>query len=92
MESWQQTWLGDPEVVLFSILIVMVWQNVGLTMVIYLAGLANVPDELEEAAALDGAGVWKRFQVTLPMLRPTIAVATTLILIQGLRVFDQVRR
>ena len=39
----------------------MVWQNVGLTMVIYLAGLANVPEELEEAAALDGAGVWKRF-------------------------------
>lgn len=92
LESWQQTWLGDPQVVLFSILLVMVWQNVGLTMVIYLAGLANVPEDLEEAAALDGAGVWKRFTaVTLPILRPTIVVASTLILVQGLRVFDQVQ-
>jgi raffinose/stachyose/melibiose transport system permease protein len=92
LESWQQTWLGDPQVVLISILMVMVWQNVGLTMVIYLAGLANVPEDLEEAAALDGAGVWKRFtSVTLPILRPTIVVASTLILVQGLRVFDQVQ-
>jgi raffinose/stachyose/melibiose transport system permease protein len=92
LESWQHTWLGDPSVVLFSILLVMVWQNVGLTMVIYLAGLANVPEDLEEAAAIDGAGVWKRFtKITLPLLRPTIVVASTLILIQGLRVFDQVQ-
>jgi raffinose/stachyose/melibiose transport system permease protein len=92
LESWQHTWLGDPSVVLFSILLVMVWQNVGLTMVIFLAGLANVPEDLEEAAAIDGAGVWTRFtKITLPLLRPTIVVASTLILIQGLRVFDQVQ-
>jgi raffinose/stachyose/melibiose transport system permease protein len=60
-------------------------------MVIYLAGLATVPQELEEAAALDGAGAFTRFRkITVPMIQPSIAIATTLMLIQGLRVFDQV--
>jgi raffinose/stachyose/melibiose transport system permease protein len=70
---------------------VMVWQSVGFCMVIYLAGLATVPVDIEEAAVLDGAGVVKRFRhITVPMIQPSIAIATTLTLIQGLRVFDQV--
>ena len=57
----------------------------------YLAGLATVPAELEEAAAIDGAGTWRRFRrITLPLIQPSLAIATTLTLIQGLRVFDQV--
>ena len=91
LESWQKTWLAEPFWAFVAICVVLIWQNVGLTMVIYLAGLATVPQELEEAAALDGAGVFQRFRnILMPSLQPTIAIATTLTLITGLRVFDQV--
>lgn len=84
-------WLASPGLALWCVLIVMVWQNIGFIMVTYLAGLATVPVELEEAAALDGAGVFRRFRyVVLPMIQPSVAIATTLTLVQGLRVFDQV--
>lgn len=86
-----RTWLGDPTFAIWTILVVMIWQHVGLAMVIYLAGLANVPPELEEAAAVDGASTWRRFvHIILPLLRPTIVIAATLLLIRGLSVFDQV--
>ena len=69
----------------------VVWQQTGFVMVIYLAGLASVPVEIEEAAALDGANIWQRFwNVTVPAIRPSIAIATTLGIIQGLRIFDQI--
>jgi raffinose/stachyose/melibiose transport system permease protein len=72
-------------------LVVVVWQNIGFAMVIYLAGLATVPQELEEAAAIDGAGTWKRFtKVTVPLIQPAIAISTTLALIQGMKIFDQI--
>ncbi|NUR96768.1 MAG: sugar ABC transporter permease [Kribbellaceae bacterium] len=91
LKSWRHDWLGDPNLALWCVLAVMIWQSVGFCMVIYLAGLATVPVELEEAAALDGAGVFTRFRhIIVPMIQPSIAIATTLMLIQGLRVFDQV--
>jgi raffinose/stachyose/melibiose transport system permease protein len=91
LKGLQQDWLASPALALGCVLTVMVWQNIGFVMVTYLAGLATVPPELEEAAALDGAGAWRRFRsITLPMIQPSIAIATTLSLIQGLRVFDQV--
>jgi len=86
-----KTWLADPALALWAVLIVMAWQTTGMVMVIYLAGLATVPTEIEEAAALDGASTWRRFRhITVPSIRPSIAIASTLMLIQGLRVFDQV--
>ncbi|MEU5099235.1 sugar ABC transporter permease [Streptomyces sp. NPDC020996] len=91
LKSWRHDWLAEPKLALAAVLIVMVWQSIGFTMVIYLAGLAGVPEELEEAAALDGAGPLRRFRsVTLPIIQPSVAIATTLSLIQGLRIFDQV--
>jgi raffinose/stachyose/melibiose transport system permease protein len=91
LKSLQHDWLASPKLALACVLVVMVWQNIGFVMVTYLAGLATVPPELEEAAALDGAGPWRRFRsVTLPLIQPSLAIATTLTLIQGLRVFDQV--
>jgi raffinose/stachyose/melibiose transport system permease protein len=91
LKAWVTDWLADPHLALLCVLFVMVWQSVGLTMVIYLAGLATVPVEMEEAAALDGAGIIGRFfRITIPMIQPSIAIATTLMLIQGLRIFDQV--
>jgi raffinose/stachyose/melibiose transport system permease protein len=87
----QRDWLADPHLALWCVLLVMVWQNIGFVMVIYLAGLAGVPVELEEAAALDGAGRLSRLvHVVLPSIRPAVAIATALMLIQGLRVFDQI--
>jgi len=87
----QKAWLADPQFSIWAVLVVMAWQTTGLVMVIYLAGLATVPPEIEEAAALDGAGVWGRFRhITIPSIRPSLAIATTLMLVQGLRVFDQV--
>ncbi len=89
--SWQTSWLGEPKTAIWAILIVAVWQNVGIAMVIFLAGLALVPEELEEAAALDGAGVFKRFwHITLPMIQPAVAINLTLSLTTGLKIFDQV--
>lgn len=90
-EEWQQAWLAQPKFSMWAILIVMAWQTTGLVMVIYLAGLATVQPEIEEAAALDGASVWDRFRhITLPSIQPSVAIASTLMLVQGLRVFDQV--
>jgi len=84
-------WLGDTSTAIWTIIIVAVWQNAGLGMVIYLAGLATVPPELEESAAIDGAGVFQRFwHITLPMIQPAVAITTTLSLLTGLRIFDQV--
>lgn len=92
LESWQRPWLADPVWAIFTILAVMVWQNIGMAMIIYLAGLATVPIEIEEAAAIDGASTWQRFRnITLPMIQPAVAISTTLALTTGLRVFDQVQ-
>lgn len=89
--SLRHNWLAVPKLALGCVLVVMVWQSIGFVSVVYLAGLATVPAELEEAAAIDGAGIWRRFRrITLPLIQPSLAIATTLTLIQGLRVFDQV--
>jgi raffinose/stachyose/melibiose transport system permease protein len=91
LESWQRIWLGDPTWALWSIVIVMVWQSAGISMSFYLAGLQNVPEELDEAASVDGASLWLRFRaVTLPMLAPAMTVSIALATINALRVFDVV--
>jgi raffinose/stachyose/melibiose transport system permease protein len=91
LASWERPWLGDPRWALWAVLVAMVWQFTGLAMVIYLAGLQGIPDELDEAALVDGASGWLRFRsVTLPLLAPAITTSATLTLIFGLRVFDQV--
>lgn len=56
-----RAWIADPTWAIWTILIVLVWQNIGFAMVIYMAGLAAVPVEIEEAAAIDGANLWQRF-------------------------------
>lgn len=91
LAEWAQPWLGSPIWALWSVLIVMVWSFSGLTMVIYLAGLQSIPDELVEAAMVDGAPPWMRFRrVVFPLLAPATTVAVTMTTIIGLRAFDQV--
>lgn len=89
--SWTQTWLGDPVLALCSIIFVLIWQFSGYSMVIFLAGLQGVPEELIEASAVDGAGPWRRFRsVILPLLAPAVTINLMLSMIGALKVFDQV--
>ena len=66
-------WLGDPRWAMPTIILVAVWKNFGYNMIIFLAGLQSIPEDLYEAARIDGAGPWKQFRhVTLPMLGPVL--------------------
>jgi raffinose/stachyose/melibiose transport system permease protein len=89
--SLKHAWTGEPQTAIWTILAVMVWQFSGLAMVIYLAGLQGISDDVREATLVDGASVWLRLRkVVLPLLAPALTVSLTLTLIIGLRVFDQV--
>lgn len=65
-------WLGDPRWTIPAIIVMTAWKNFGYNMIIFMAGLQTIPESLNEAARIDGAGAWQRFRrITLPMLRPT---------------------
>lgn len=67
-----QSWLGNPSIALLSVIAIFVWVMMGYYMIIFLAGLQEIPQELYEAARIDGAGPWKQFRnITWPLLRPT---------------------
>jgi raffinose/stachyose/melibiose transport system permease protein len=89
--SWRQDWLGDPDLALWSVVAVVVWQFAGYSMVIFLAGLQSVPREIYEAAAIDGAGSVRRFwSVIRPLLAPAFTINLMLSIIGGIKLFDQV--
>jgi raffinose/stachyose/melibiose transport system permease protein len=91
LDEWTRPWLGDPSTALWCVLLVLVWQHAGLCMVIYLAGLQGVSDDVVEAAAVDGASPWLQFRkVTLPLLAPAMTINVTLMMIIGMKTFDQV--
>jgi raffinose/stachyose/melibiose transport system permease protein len=91
LDSWQQNWLGDPELALWSVVWVIVWQFAGYSMVIFLAGLQSIPRDIYEAAAIDGAGPVRRFwSVIGPLLAPAFTVNLLLSIIGGIKLFDQV--
>lgn len=82
-------WLGDPHFIIPALVMVSVWQAVGFTMVVFLAGLRGIPDMYLEAARVDGAGSLRRFwHITLPLLSPTIFFLTVISLIGAFQVFD----
>ena len=83
-------WLGDPAWAMPAIIIMAVWKNFGYNMVIFVAGLQTIPEELYEAAELDGAKPWHRFRhVTLPMLRPTLIFVSVITLIGYFQLFAE---
>lgn len=83
-------WLSDPALVMISVSIVTVWKGLGYYMVIYIAGLQNIPQDLYEAAALDGAGPLRRFwSITLPLIRPTMVLVGTLVTLNAVKVFTE---
>lgn len=84
-------WLADPSIALYSLFFVISWKYFGLHMILILAGLQLIPEELEEAAAIDGATFWQGFRhVTLPLLGPTLRVSMFLSIIGALQLFDLV--
>ncbi|MDA3804663.1 sugar ABC transporter permease [Clavibacter sp. CT19] len=88
----RQAWLSDAGTSVAIVVLVNSLQFVGVSMIIYLAGLQSIPAMYHEAAMLDGAGGWKRFvHVTLPLLQPAFATSIVLNLIGGLKLFDVIQ-
>jgi multiple sugar transport system permease protein len=86
-----QKWVSDPFWAMPSIVAMSVWQGLGITVIIFLAGLQGIPQEFYDAASVDGAGRWARFRhVTVPLLTPTIFFTGILAFIGAFQVFDQV--
>lgn len=82
-------WAAAPKTVMLTIIMFSVWKNMGYYMVIYLAGLQGISEDLYEAAALDGAGALQRFRyVTVPQLRPTTFFVTIILTINCFKVYD----
>ncbi|MEU1577227.1 sugar ABC transporter permease [Streptomyces collinus] len=91
LDGRRQDWLGSPDLALWALVAVIVWQYAGYSMVIFLAGLQSVPKEIHEAAAIDGAGPVRRFwSVTRPLLAPALTINLMLSVIGGIKLFDQV--
>jgi len=89
LQRFIQDWLGDAHVALYSTFVAYVWQTVGFSLVLFLAGLQGVSQTLVEASRIDGAGRFQVFQhVTLPALRPSIAIVLVLSIINSLKAFD----
>lgn len=87
-----QNWLGDPKIALFSVIIVNIFQWMGFSMITYYAALMSLPDDVYEAAKIDGAGFWRTtFSVTLPMVKGTTNVLVVLGIVGSLKTFDLVK-
>ena len=83
-------WLGDPTWSMPAIILLSVWKNFGYNMIIFIAGLQNIPDELYEAAHIDGAGSWHRFwHITVPMLGPTFVFVGVITMIGYFQLFAE---
>jgi multiple sugar transport system permease protein len=84
-------WLSSEQWAMPSVIIMDVWKNAGFAMLVFLAGLQNIPEVYYEAAALDGAGAWRKFRnITLPLLSPTMFLLFVIFSIGALQVFDSI--
>ncbi|WP_156762181.1 carbohydrate ABC transporter permease [Microbacterium karelineae] len=91
LEGMQQSWLADPSVAMGTLMVIITWKYIGFAVILMLAGLQSIPEELYEAAAIDGAGFWKtQWNITLPLLGPTIRIWAFLSMIGALQLFDLV--
>lgn len=87
--GWARAWLAQPQTALWSVIVAWSWQQTGLAMVIFLAGLTGVPKELTEAAEIDGANYWQSLRsVVMPLLAPATVVVIALAIINSLKSFD----
>ena len=92
--SWfgvpQIDWLGDPTWAMPAIILMAVWKNFGYNMIIFIAGLQNISQELYEAASIDGASAWQQFKsITIPMLAPTTLFISVITMIGYFQLFAE---
>jgi len=86
----EPNWLGDPDLAMVSLALTTVWWTLGFNFVLYLAGLQEIPRDLYEASAIDGAGPWQQIRrITLPLLSRTTSLVVVLQVIASMKVFDQ---
>lgn len=89
LDGWTRGWLGDPDTALYAIAIAHIWMFVGYTTAIFLAGYANIPDDIEEAGRLDGASSFQRFRyLEVPLLAPSFTINVMLSTIGTLKTFE----
>jgi sn-glycerol 3-phosphate transport system permease protein len=86
-----QNWTANPNLALVSVMIVALWKNAGYYMIFYLAGLQNLPGDVFEAAALDGASAWQQlWHITFPLLRRTTLFVSTIAFISAIQTVDHI--
>jgi ABC-type sugar transport system permease subunit len=89
--SLQHDWIADPKLALWTLMAIISWKYIGFAVILMLAGLQSIPDELFEAAQIDGASYWQiQRRITLPLLGPTIRIWAFLSIIGSLQLFDLV--
>lgn len=89
LEALTQSWLGNTDIALYSLIVVYTWSTFGYSMVIFLAGLQGIDPDLYDAAAVDGAGFWQKlFHITIPSLREVFTFALNLKIIGALAIID----
>ncbi|USG64470.1 sugar ABC transporter permease [Brevibacillus ruminantium] len=89
LEEWAKPWLGEPDTALLAIILVNCWFGIGFAVLIFLAGLQSIPEELIEAARLDGAsGVTLLVKIILPLVMPSITIMTVFTFIQAFEAFE----
>ena len=90
LSRWSTSILMETKYGFWGLIILMCWQQIGYMMIIYIAGLQNVPGEMLEAARIDGATRWQTlFKVTIPNVMPSITICMFLTLTNGFKLFDQ---
>jgi raffinose/stachyose/melibiose transport system permease protein len=91
LDGLTQDWLANPSLALWTLMLILTWKYVGFAVILFLAGMQNIPEELAEAAAMDGASYWQtQWRITLPLLGPTIRIWGFLSVIGALQLFDLV--
>ena len=89
-QSWLLGWLSNQETGFWGLVILMSWQMAGYVMVIYVAGIQNIPEELIEASKIDGANAWERVKhIVFPLIRPAFTASVFLTLSNSFKLFDQ---
>ena len=89
LESWTRPWLGDPKTALNAVAFVHMWKGFGWGFVILLAGLQNIPQQIYEAAKVDGANAWQRFiYITVPMMIPVFVLVAILTILGTMQIYD----
>lgn len=89
--SLETDWIADPDLAIWTLMVIITWKYIGFAVILMLAGLQSIPDELFEAAQIDGASYWQiQRRITLPLLGPTIRIWAFLSIIGSLQLFDLV--